>query len=443
MMTGDSQKARGHRLLVVSYHAPPSPAVGGLRWWGLSKYLARLGWDVTLVAEGQPSANLNVAGVRTVRIPRRTTLQDRYRRWRTRNCGSVREVAQNSDDVTRYPPGSLAARIRRELAETLAFPDEARGWLIRALVETRALVRNWMPDVIVSSGPPHSVHAMARCLGANQKTRYVMDYRDPWRGQTTSPIGAAALEHLEGRLLASTSLVTCVTPEQMAAIQRLNHMIPVRWLSNGCDAEMLPARNVPTRDVPEIVHLGSVYSSRTPMPLLRAFERYSVLEGGAAFKARLRFIGSVEPAYLGMIEQFRAKGFSDAVSVEAPLPRAAALEILAGADLAVVLATGQQTQVPAKLFESVAMNVPTLVIAEQGSASANAAQQIGAIHHVPEDVAGMAKTFLAVARNQLPPLPQGPSRMSHASLASEADGMLRHLLTPASIYESSGHRQKP
>ena len=38
------------RLLLVSYHFPPDPAVGGLRWQQLTKYFVERGWTVDVIA---------------------------------------------------------------------------------------------------------------------------------------------------------------------------------------------------------------------------------------------------------------------------------------------------------------------------------------------------------------------------------------------------------
>ena len=40
---------RKRRLLVITFHFPPDGSVGGNRWAGLSKYLARRGWEVHIV----------------------------------------------------------------------------------------------------------------------------------------------------------------------------------------------------------------------------------------------------------------------------------------------------------------------------------------------------------------------------------------------------------
>src|SRR5258707_124471 len=39
----------GRRILVVSYAYPPMPSVGGNRWLAMSKYLRRLGHEVTVL----------------------------------------------------------------------------------------------------------------------------------------------------------------------------------------------------------------------------------------------------------------------------------------------------------------------------------------------------------------------------------------------------------
>src|SRR5207302_10175788 len=62
-----------HRLLVITYHFPPDGSIGGQRWAGLSKYMARLGWEVHVITASAPGAEPAVPGVhRHVRLRRRT-----------------------------------------------------------------------------------------------------------------------------------------------------------------------------------------------------------------------------------------------------------------------------------------------------------------------------------------------------------------------------------
>src|SRR5206468_11730330 len=76
-------RPRVRRLLVISYHFPPDGAVGGLRWAGLSKYLARVGWEVHIVTAAEGPAAVT-PGVHRHHCRPRRTLNDRYKAFSAR-----------------------------------------------------------------------------------------------------------------------------------------------------------------------------------------------------------------------------------------------------------------------------------------------------------------------------------------------------------------------
>src|SRR5438445_8616848 len=134
------------RLLVVTYHFPPDGSVGGLRWAGITKYLARLGWQVSVVtAAAPPTGNSATLDAHVERWPRLWTLIDYCRLLRSlyqRSRGSF----SNSSRLARPPgrPGRLR-QVRREVVEFLAFPDDGRGWIFRAALRARRLIRQFQP----------------------------------------------------------------------------------------------------------------------------------------------------------------------------------------------------------------------------------------------------------------------------------------------------------
>src|SRR5947209_3273032 len=70
---------RKHRLLVITFHFPPDGSVGGKRWAGFSKYLARLGWEVHVVTASSGEDPQIADGVHRHFCARRKTLEDWYR----------------------------------------------------------------------------------------------------------------------------------------------------------------------------------------------------------------------------------------------------------------------------------------------------------------------------------------------------------------------------
>src|SRR3989475_3192065 len=77
-------EAAGRRLLVITYHFPPDGSVGGLRWAGITKYLARLGWEVVVVTAVPPSGSDAAVGAQVGACPRLRALLDAYQGLRPR-----------------------------------------------------------------------------------------------------------------------------------------------------------------------------------------------------------------------------------------------------------------------------------------------------------------------------------------------------------------------
>ena len=94
---------------------------------------------------------------------------------------------------------------------------------------------------------------------------------------------------------------------------------------------------------------------------------------------------------MGEIEQL---GLGDQVRVHGMVSRRTALELLSRAEMALVLAQNQPLCVPAKLYESVALGTPTLVIAEPDSAAAREARRLGAMTVDAGDVTGISALLI-------------------------------------------------
>ncbi len=106
------------------------------------------------------------------------------------------------------------------------------------------------------------------------------------------------------------------------------------------------------------------------------------------------------------------------------LPRAQALHVVSRSRLAVVLAQQQEVQVPAKLYESVAMGVPTLVVAPAGSASAVEGHRVGAVVCDSDDVAGIAALLERLWRDAARRPSPCPVPITYDAIAARVDELL-------------------
>lgn len=406
------------RLLVITYHFPPDGAVGGLRWAGLSKYLARLGWEVHLVTAARAGGEAPVPGVHRHACAPRRTLNDAYRAL----MSNIRRSRPNGPPATNEAPpvGPRSPRPRRlqivralpgylRTAGGLAldFPDEGRGWVVRAATTARALLAAQPFDAVITSGPPHSAHFAGLLATAGRRVPHVIDMRDPWSMMSREWPGYAIKSRLfrwlEAVLFHHTRHVVVNTGAFAEALQQERPRLSVSTVTNGTDLESLPPRATELREGIGIAYAGTVYIGRSFTALLQALEDVSQAEPQRAAALRLRIAGQMgAPQVAQLQEDVARRGLGGMVELLGPLPRATALELVRRSHLALVLAQAQPTQVPAKLYESVGLGVPTLVIAESTSAAGREARRIGAMTVGPDDRAGLRRVVEDLVHGRVP-----------------------------------------
>src|SRR5262245_47286142 len=169
------------RLLVITYHFTPDRSVGGLRWAGLTKYLARMGWEVhVLTAAAQPTHEPE-RGLYVHVCKRGRTANDVYNafaQWvrRSRSVERTEAVGGGTD----APEPGFFGRLRKEVGAALGFPDYARGWILRCAWDARRLLAASRFDAVVTSGPPHSAHLAGVLATLGRPGLLRIDMRDPW-----------------------------------------------------------------------------------------------------------------------------------------------------------------------------------------------------------------------------------------------------------------------
>jgi len=427
--TETPQDAR--RLLVISYHFGVEGSVGGLRWGGLAKYLSRLGWAVAVVTGAPAPGRQLAAGVQVMHCPRLPTSYHTLRQLRRRLFRRSPEWSRDGAGAAR-PPGPLS----RELVALLTFPDEGRGWILRAAWHTRRLVRRFRPQVVVSSGPPHSAHLVARMALVGTSVPWWLDLRDPWAGplpkiwQSVPHIGSTIARVvspvLERRAFRAAGGVIANTHQLAAELAERYPDVPVACVPNGVDPECLPPPAGQRYPGLGVAHAGTLYAGRDLGPVLRALGTFLQRHPEAAQAgSKLRLAGGADPHHARAFYQaLAASGMEPYVEVLGPLPRAQALEVVSRSRLALVLAQQQELQIPAKLYESVAMGVPTLVVAPPDSATAAEGCRIGAVVRDSDDVEGIAGVFEQSWRNgsRTPPPPLGS--ITYPAIARLVDQLL-------------------
>ncbi|MBQ8223216.1 MAG: glycosyltransferase family 4 protein [Bacteroidales bacterium] len=172
------------RVLIITYYWPPSGGSGVQRWLKMSKYLPENGWQpVIYTAEGAeyPVEDLSLEKdvapeAEIVRYP----IIEPYSFYK-KFLGIKKDEKIKAGFINEGKKKSVwKENVSVWLRGNLFIPD-ARCWWIRPSVRflKKYLEKNSV-DAIISTGPPHSLHLIAKKLHKRFNIPWIADFRDPW-----------------------------------------------------------------------------------------------------------------------------------------------------------------------------------------------------------------------------------------------------------------------
>jgi len=367
------------RILVVAYYYPPDSAVGALRPAKLVRALEERGHDVQVIAAGSPSdaTSPTVHRVKPMRNPRE--LYSSLKR-------SAAPAAATASNGGVGPPGAVPAW-RRHIFSLLWLPDDRQGFIWPAYRAARELARQKPFDLVYTSAPPASVQLVGLLLSKATGVRWIAEFRDPWLDGVPKPshvrssLSDAADRRLERACLKQAAEVITVTytaAEKIDAKRKALSRPATRVVLNGIDE--ISSSSTPRNNSEPIraVHVGTLYHSRDPRPLLSALAELRRVGQLGERRVIMEFIGDARWYGDVSLEEFaKSAGIKDVVSLRDTVPHADVAKILADGHLLVLLAQDQPVQVPNKLYEYLGQRKPILAFADDHGETATMLRRAG------------------------------------------------------------------
>ena len=405
------------RLLLLTYHFPPSQAAGALRWQRMLPYAAARGWTADVITV-DPARVSPADPRRLAELPPGTRIfaAAEGEHWSSAPLAMLRRLL--SRRTGRPGAASPEAAAAAAVSGPLAIPRESLRWLPPTTSRLKRMVGAWLNhakedvwaadaervgqqlasavryDAIISCGPPHAIHAAAARLSRRFGVPFVMDLRDPWsciadlEASIASPLWYRIAERRERGAVAQAALVVMNTEPARLAMQAAHPGAAARIIAarNGCDDEYIPASRHGKRFT--IAYAGSIYLSRDPGPFMRAAARVVRTMDLGPDDFRIAVLGQVAGAPIRAIAD--ECGIGEFLTLEAPRPRREALEFLAEAAMLLNLPQSAAQCIPSKLFEYVQFNAWLLALEPEGTATEMLLRDSGADIVPPDDEAAIA-----------------------------------------------------
>lgn len=365
------------RVLVIAYYWPPSGGSGVQRWVKFVKYLPAEGWEPVVFAplnadypSLDPSFESEVhASVEVLR----GRIWEPYAAYRKLLGGK-----SASTQVTEISSGKKTWKQKLSLwiRANLFVPDPRVGWVKPSVKTLKAYLAEHPVDVIVTTGPPHSVHLIGQRLHKDLGMPWIPDFRDPWsrmyylRYLPMTGRTWRKLRSQEQAVLDECSTVLACTPLVQEDF-RAQTKTPVACITNGFDEEDFLGPAPEGDGLFNITHTGLFAADGNPLALWKELEKLAKTEPGFRQELRIRLVGKVDREVLDAIA---AAGLSENVVLLGPLNHADAVREQRSATI-LLLPLRNDAQyapiLPGKLFEYLAARRPVLGIGQEEGAMAN------------------------------------------------------------------------
>lgn len=374
------------RVLVVAYYWPPSGGGGVQRWLKMVRYLPQFGitpvvacpanadypiLDHTLLGDVPPK-------LETIHIP----IFEPYRLLRKLTGRKSKSISAGF--VSEGKKGTLIGLLGR-IRGNFIIPDARKFWVRPAVRRLKAYLADHPVDVIITTGPPHSVHLIGLALRQATGTPWIADMRDFWLDMDHSdlfamgPRAKAIHAALEKKVISGADRVICTT-EGMAHHYSQFSREAAACITNGFDSADFTNRPARDSDTFIIGHYGTLGADRFTPALWEAVEELASENAEFARKLRIEMIGPTDGTTLMRIQS----GPLAIRLLHVPyVPHMQAVELMCRAGLLLLAVndnSSENARLPGKIFEYIASESPILGIGMPDSDAGRLLEQSGRGH---------------------------------------------------------------
>ena len=232
------------RVLIITYYWPPTGGSGVQRWVKFAKYLPSEGWQPVIYTPENPE-QLAVDESLAAEVPPetevlKTRITEPYELYKKflRKSGHSKEAvevnpvnAQNKSAMQK-----LAMWVRGNFFR----PDPRCLWIRPSVRFLKKYLKEHPADLIVSTGPPQSMHLIGMRLAQETGLPWIADFRDPWTRifyfKHLAMTAATEKWHhrMEKKVLDAADTVVAVSPLVQQEFQAMTQT-PVELITNGFD----------------------------------------------------------------------------------------------------------------------------------------------------------------------------------------------------------------
>ena len=263
------------KVLIISYYWPPSGGGGVMRWLKMSKFLPELGWQPIVYTPENPDPSISdeslLKEVHSKIIELKTPIWEPYDIYR-KITGKKKNDKFKAGYISEASSGNWKSRFSVFIRGNFLIPDPRKFWIRPSIKYLSIYLKDNPVDLIVSTGPPHSMHLIALGLKKKFDIPWIADFRDPWTDidfyhkLKLSKWADKKHKRLELKVLSKADHVVTVSPGCAHDINKIcNRKVEV--INNGFDPTDFEFEKSPLDKHFTISHFGAFNKDRNPANL--------------------------------------------------------------------------------------------------------------------------------------------------------------------------------
>jgi len=358
------------KVLIITYYWPPSGGGGVMRWLKMSKFLPELGWQPIIFTPENPDPSVIDESLLKEIHPEIIEIKtpswepyDLYRKLTGKKSGAKFKAGY----ISEASEGSWKSRLSVFIRGNFLIPDPRIFWVSPSVKFLTKYLKENPVDLIVSSGPPHSMHLIAPGLKKKFEIPWIADFRDPWTDidfyhkLKLTRLADRKHRQLEKKVLAAADYVVTVSPSCAADLEKIaNRKIEV--IPNGYDPSDYKFEKPALDKTFTISHSGAFNKDRNPATLWLAMNEIAIENPDFKNLLRIKLYGQTD---VSVINDIQKNNLTDNLNLIEHLPHQKGLVELSKSQVLLLPlnnAPNVKGILTGKMFEYIALQRPILAL---------------------------------------------------------------------------------
>jgi len=360
------------KVLIITYYWPPAGGPGIQRWLKFVKYLPEFDVEPIIYIPENPnypiidkSLEEDVSNELTIL---KQPISEPYKFARFLSKKKSNTISKGIIE-TNSKQGFIE-KLMLYVRGNYFIPDARKSWVKPSVAYLSEYLLKSDIDIIITTGPPHSLHLIGLELKDRLGVKWIADFRDPWtsigyhKKLKLSKVSKLKHKELEKDVLNSADQIVVTSFNTKKEFQDLTKR-PIEVITNGYDYNFVGNTELDSKFT--LSHIGSLLSERNPETLWQVLRDLIEENKYFANTFQLNLIGLVSD---NVLQSIKNKNLSNYINDIGYLSHNEAIKFQKKSQLLLLIeidSNETKAIIPGKLFEYMVSNRPIIAIGPKDS----------------------------------------------------------------------------